>query len=79
MRGRLEGTMSRHGITKLSNAYVEVLGDLYDKTPKAVLAAVVVSLLSNGGDEFEPVPERFLAEWGTLYANRIVPQKPKGS
>jgi hypothetical protein len=74
MRGKLEGEMSRHGITKLTNEYVEVLGDLYDKTPKAVLAAIAVSALTNGGDELDEAQARLLAEWGALHANGIVPQ-----
>lgn len=60
----------------LKNEYAEALGPLYDRIPKAVLAAVVVSLLSNGGDELEQVSTRLLSEWGTLYHNRIVPQPP---
>jgi hypothetical protein len=69
-------TMRPHGIMKQMNEYANVLGELYRQTPKAVLAAVVVSLLSNGGDEFEQVSGRFLAEWHTLHDNGIVPQPP---
>lgn len=60
----------------LSNDYSLVLGPLFDKTPKAVLAAIVVSLLSQGGDHMDEVAAGLLAEWHTLYQNRIVPQRP---
>jgi hypothetical protein len=65
------------GRFKLRNPYYNAF-DLLDKTPKAVIAAVVVSILSNGGEAFEQVAPRFLAEWRTLYDNGIVQQKPPG-
>ena len=62
---------------KKSNNYSEVIGDhLYAAIPKAVLAAVVVSLLSNGGDHFEDVEAKLVEEWGALHVAGIVPQRP---
>lgn len=61
---------------KLSNEYVAVLGPLFERTPKAVLGAVVVSLLSCGGDDLEQVRARLLNEWRVLHENGIVPQAP---
>jgi hypothetical protein len=59
----------------LRNEYLDSC-PMLDKTPKAVIAAVVVSLLSSGGDEFDQVAWRFLSEWRTLHDNGIVPQRP---
>lgn len=61
---------------KLSNEYAAALGQLFERTPKAVLGAVVVSLLSNGGDDLESVPARLINEWRILHENGIVPQAP---
>jgi hypothetical protein len=69
----MEAIMNGGG--NLSNAYVDAC-PMLGKTPKAVIAAVVVSLLSNGGDELAHVSTRFLREWRILHENHIVPQKP---
>lgn len=64
-------------VNKTGNEYAEVLGqELYDKTPKAVFAAIAISALTCGGDQMSEARERILAEWLALYQNRIVPQKP---
>jgi hypothetical protein len=63
-------------INKLGNEYANMLGSLFEDTPKAVLGAMVVSLLTCGGDNPEGLEAAFLAEWEALYLNRIVPQKP---
>lgn len=57
------------------NEYQRELGPLYDAAPKAVFAAVVVSLLSCGGDDMAGVAEKFRKEWETLHDNGIVPQR----
>ena len=61
---------------KKSNDYARQLNEIYDKTPKAVFAAVVVSLLTSGGDYPERALGGFLEEWRVLYINGIIPQKP---
>jgi len=60
------------------NEYASALGPLLDKTPKAVFAAVAVSLLTSGGDHWELLGKRFIDEWHTLYVNGVVPQRPPG-
>lgn len=61
---------------KTRNDYQEVLGRVYTKTPKAVLAAIAVSALTSGGDYLEYAQPRLIGEWWMLYDNRIIPQKP---
>ena len=62
---------------KILNEYATAIpGPLYEQTPKAVLAAIVVSLLSCGGDRMEDVEEGLRAEWEALHVAGIVPQKP---
>ncbi len=61
---------------KISNEYAEALGDLYEKTPKAVFAAMAVSFFTTGGDHMEDLIDRFHDEWVALYNSGIVPQKP---
>lgn len=56
------------------NQYAEWFMLIYDRTPKAVFAAVCFSLLSKGGDFPKGVTSRFLREWRTLFINKIVPQ-----
>tara|TARA_R110000803_G_scaffold156365_3_gene220902 strand:- start:59 stop:265 length:207 start_codon:yes stop_codon:yes gene_type:complete len=63
---------------KKMNNYTEAISpELYDKTPKAVFAAIAVSfaLLMEDGD-FTKVDSGILKEWKTLNKNGIVPQKP---
>lgn len=64
-------------MNKTLNNYAEQISEqLYTQTPKAVLAALVVSLLTNGGDNFEGLDEKIVAEWSALHVAGIVPQKP---
>lgn len=63
-------------LKNLRNEYASQLGDLFDKTPKAVLAAIAVSALTTGGDYLEKARELLLEEWRILHENKIVPQSP---
>ena len=50
----------------------------YDKTPKAVIAAIAVSLaLKLHEDAFDYAVYEISKEWTALYNAGIVPQKPK--
>lgn len=60
----------------LTNEYADTLGDLFHRAPKAVHAAVAVSMLTAGGDYLAEARERFIEEWQTLHEAGIVPQKP---
>lgn len=65
---------------KTINPYVEELGfELYEKCPKAVLAAIAVSALTCGGDHLDKAEKRLRLEWWALYHAGIVPQRPPGS
>lgn len=59
-----------------SNEYQQALGDIFDKAPKAVLAAIATSALTCGGGELDQARDRALREWWVLYEQGIVPQKP---
>jgi hypothetical protein len=65
-------------INKKSNEYAEVISEIYDRIPKAVLAAIAVSfsLILNEGQDFDQVQDTILTEWRILNVNGIVPQKP---
>jgi hypothetical protein len=65
-------------INKKSNEYAEVISEIYDRIPKAVLAAIAVSfsLILNEGQDFDQVQDTILTEWRILNENGIVPQKP---
>lgn len=64
-------------IKKIHNEYAEqVGGDLFEKCPKAVFAAIAVSSLTMGGDQLDEARNRVIEEWWILYENDIVPQKP---
>ena len=58
------------------NEYQELLGELYAEIPKAVLAAIAVSLASRGGDYPQDAKQNVAEEWEVLHTNGIVPQKP---
>ena len=59
-----------------TNEYEQALGDLFDKTPKAVFAAIAVSALTCGGDHLDQARAEILKEWRILHENGIVAQKP---
>ena len=61
---------------KTVNEYSMALEDVYEKAPKAVIAAIAVSCLTTGGDHLSEAKRLFLKEWQTLYDNGIIPQKP---
>lgn len=60
------------------NEYQQAISlKLYDRIPKAVLAAIVVSHLTNHlGLEFNEIDNAIIDEWRILNLNGIVPQKP---
>lgn len=60
----------------LHNQYAAELEELFDLIPKAVLAAIAVSALTNGGDHIQHAKSRIAKEWLILHQNGIVPQKP---
>lgn len=61
---------------KIGNAYAAELGDLYNKAPKAVPAAIAVSFGTCGGDYLEEAQARLLEEWRVLHQAGIVTQSP---
>lgn len=63
---------------KKENEYNQmVTNGLYDRTPKAVFAALVVSEYINRlGVEPDEINNAILAEWGQLHRSGIVPQAP---
>lgn len=62
------------GLKKI-NEYAGRVAD-YDRIPKAVFAAIAVSLLTGGGDHFEGIDDAVMREWACLHLAGIVPQKP---
>ena len=65
---------------KASNEYAQVLYPRYGDTPKAVIAAVAVSLLLKDNEgKWDGIYDAFVKEWATFHANGIVPQKPTPS
>ncbi len=59
-----------------TNEYSDALGDLLDRIPKTVFAAIAFSYASCGGDDFAAGVTNIIREWWILYENGIVPQKP---
>ena len=50
----------------------------FDKTPKAVIAAIAFSLAMRlCEDDFIKASQMVAEEWGILHQNNIVPQKPR--
>jgi len=66
-----------NGVFKTENDYQKLISpEVYDKTPKAVFAALCVSLFTNWANKaFEDIDAAIKEEWETLNANGIVPQK----
>ncbi len=64
-------------INKTSNDYADVISqELYEKTPKAVFAAIAISLATSGGERLDEAADVLIEEWLILHQNGIVPQKP---
>ena len=63
---------------KKRNEYQETISPaLYARTPKAVFAAIAVSLLANhSGVSFDQIDQAIRDEWVVLHANGLVPQPP---
>lgn len=62
---------------RIRNEYINQLDyKLYNAIPKAVLGAIAISSLTEGGDFLEEAQDRLIREWGILYVNGIVPQRP---
>lgn len=59
-----------------TNVYADAIGDMIDRIPKSVLAAIAFSYASCGGDDFQAGVQNLIREWWVLYQNQIVPQKP---
>ena len=71
--------MSRpNGVFKTENGYQQLIDPaLYEKTPKAVFAALVVSFLLNHQNVNQSnIDLDIKREWATLHENGIIPQKP---
>lgn len=72
--------MPRHsnrpmGVTKLDNEYIRILPpEVYADIPKAVWAAIAISLATCGGDRLDDATRAIVHEWGILSLNGIVPQ-----
>lgn len=69
------------GVFKKSNEYADLISRrLYEETPKAVLAALLVSFIDrcSGGnlEGWADMDKALLEEWDILHQNGIVPQKP---
>jgi hypothetical protein len=63
------------GVGKIHNEYAAQIKP-YGKVPKAVFAAIAVSVLTSGGSDLDQAEELLINEWWTLHENGIVPQKP---
>lgn len=63
---------------KITSEYSQAFGYLYDKTPKAIFAAIAFSLAFRDVEESSPAEAvvACLKEWATLHQNGIVEQKP---
>lgn len=61
---------------KITNEYSSVLGPVYERMPKAVLAAIVVSFAARISGGLDAVPTAVMDEWQVLFENGIVPQRP---
>jgi len=77
--------MPRHsnrpsGVFKLDNEYVKAIpADVYADIPKAVWAAIAISLATCGGDTLDDATRAVVYEWAILHTNGIVPQRVPAS
>lgn len=60
-----------------TNEYAGLVEDIFDKTPKAVFAAIAVSYATCGGDVPEKALPNIVHEWQLLFDNGIVTQDPR--
>ena len=60
------------------NAYTQALGAIYDECPKAILAAVAVHMLTEGGMLLPDAPRQFAEAWLMLHTRGMVRQRPFG-
>jgi hypothetical protein len=69
----------RNGVFKINNDYRLLISQqVYEKTPKAVFAALVVSyLLNHQNIKAKDIDKNIREEWANLNAQGIVPQKPR--
>jgi hypothetical protein len=51
----------------------------FDRIPKSVLAAVLVSIVSTGGEHIDKAWPAILKEWWALYQAELVTQRPPES
>jgi hypothetical protein len=72
-------------MAKKSNEYAHTIGSIIERTPKTVLAAIVVSLIALRGDsdgnEIAPddsasIVSGIVGEWNALHRAGIIPQRP---
>ena len=66
----------KSGVVKKLNNYVTAIDGIYANTPKAVLAAIAVSLATCGGEHIDEAENQLLKEWRILHDNGIIPQSP---
>lgn len=67
--------MANSKVNKISNSYADVIpSEVYENTPKAVWAAIAISLATCGGDRLDEATQAIIREWGILNENGIVPQ-----
>lgn len=66
------------GVLKTENEYQKLVSrEVYEKTPKAVFAAIAISYMVNlVGISFDGIDNELIKEWKILHGNKIVPQKP---
>jgi len=65
----------RYTINKTLNQYVEAIPrDVFESTPKAVWAAIAISLATCGGSNLDDAARAVVREWSILNQNKIVPQ-----
>ena len=63
-------------MTTPRNTFCAALGQLYDATPKAVFAAIAVSLATAGDNYLGDVQGRLAEQWRMLYQAGLVAQAP---
>jgi len=64
------------GKSPVANEYAAALRGLYATTPKAVFAAVAVSVLTGCRDDLGEARELMVKEWRLLHGLGIIPQAP---